>query len=313
MTTGFVRHAKPANLARIKVTLGASVPKKTGILSVSPLFNDLNQGEVAPIGGKLPHISTLYANAKGPRWQLLLQQFDAQGEDDAYYVTDELRLSPGKSYAQRLNIGVFGPGLSDTDGIFRQGDDLYASLPLVADGANNYGNSTFETVRTTLYRNGKKVGSNTDPLTGDEAFTVPAGPATYRLSTSVSRTKAAGVSTRVTGDWTFSSQQSTDQVRLPASVVRYTPTLALDSTAKGGTTLKVPVTVQGSAAGRNLKSLAVYVSYDKGAHWKKLAVSGGKVTVKDPGAGKSVSFKANASDKQGNTVSQTIQEAYRTR
>ncbi|MFD4998350.1 S8 family serine peptidase [Streptomyces buecherae] len=313
VTTGFVRHAKPADLARIKVTLGASAPKKTGILSVSPLFNDLNQGEVAPIGGKLPHTSTLYVNAKGPRWQLFLQQFDAQGEDDAYYVTDELRLSPGKSYAQRLNIGVFGPGLSDTDGIFRQGDDLYGSLPLVADGANHYGTSTFETVRTTLYRNGKKVGSNTDPLTGDEAFTVPAGPAKYRLSTSVSRTKAAGVSTRVAGDWTFSSQQSTDQVRLPASVVRFTPTLAADSTAKAGATLKVPVTVQGSAAGKNLKSLAVYVSYDKGAHWKKLAVSGGKVTVKNPGAGKSVSFKANASDKQGNTVSQTIQEAYRTR
>ncbi|MFF5718905.1 S8 family serine peptidase [Streptomyces buecherae] len=313
VTTGFVRHAKPADLARIKVTLGASAPKKTGILSVRPIVSDFTQGEVAPIGGKLPHTSTLYVNAKGPRWQLFLQQFDAQGEDDAYYVTDELRLAPGKSYAQRLNVGVFGPGLSDTDGIFRQGDDLYGSLPLVADGANHYGTSTFETVRTTLYRDGKKVGSNTDPLTGAGAFTVPAGPAKYRLSTSVSRTKAAGVSTRVTGDWTFSSQRSTDQVRLPASVVRFTPTLAADSTAKAGTTIKVPVTVQGSAAGRNLKSLTVYVSYDKGAHWKKLAVSGGKVTVKNPGAGRSVSFKANASDKQGNTVSQTIQEAYRTR
>ncbi|QKW48694.1 hypothetical protein [Streptomyces buecherae] len=175
-------------------------------------------------------------------------------------------------------------------------------------------------MRTTLYRDGKKVGSNTDPLTGAEAFTVPAGAATYKLSTSVTRGKVADVSTKVTGDWTFSSKKSTGsskkstgEVKLPTSVVRFTPTLAADSTAKAGTTTKMPVTVQGSAAGRNLKSLTVYVSYDKGAHWKKLAVSGGKVTVKNPGAGKSVSFKANVSDKQGNTVSQTIQEAYRTR
>ncbi|MFI2030496.1 S8 family peptidase [Streptomyces buecherae] len=310
--TGFVRHAKPADLAKITARLGAPAPKKTGDLLTFPLIGDSSTWAVG-IPTKLPHTATLYVNGKGPRWEVRLEQHSAEDDYEAIYRTAELRLTPGKSYTQQLNVGVFGPKVSANEGIFREGNDLYGVLPLFADGRNNSGYTTHDTARTTLYRNGKKVGSNTDPLTGAEAFTVPAGAADYKLSTSVTRSGVANVSTKVTGSWTFSSKKSTGEVKLPTSVVRFTPTLALDSTAKAGATLKVPVTVQGSAAGKNLKSLAVCVSYDKGAHWKKLAVSGGKVTVKNPGAGKSVSFKANASDKQGNTVSQAVYDAYRTR
>ncbi len=310
--TGFVRHAKPADLAKITAKLGAPAPKKTGALYVLPVIG--NSGSwVVGIPAKLPHTATIYVNGKGPRWAVGLEQHSAEEEYEADYNTDELRLAPGKSYSQQLNVGVFGPKVSANEGLFRDGNDLYGVLPLFADGRNNTGYTATDKVRTTLYRNGKKVGSNTDPLIGGEAFTVPAGAANYKLSTSVSRGTVANVSTKVTGSWTFSSKKTTGEVKLPTSVVRFTPTLALDSTAKAGATVKVPVTVQGSAAGKNLKSLAVYVSYDKGAHWKKLAVSGGKVTVKNPGAGKSVSFKANASDKQGNTVNQAIYDAYRTR
>ncbi|WP_232543940.1 S8 family serine peptidase [Streptomyces buecherae] len=310
--TGFVRHAKPADLAKITARLGSPAPKKTGALLTFPFLGNSGSWAVS-VPTKLPNTATIYVNGKGPRWLLSFDQYNAADELEAGYSTGELRLTPGKSYTRQFNIGVFGPKVSANEGVFRQDNDLYGVLPLFADGGNNSGYATTDKALTTLYRNGKKVGSNTDPLTGSEVFKVPAGAANYKLSTSVSRRGVANVSTKVTGDWTFSSKKTTGEVKLPTSVVRFTPTLALDSTAKAGATLKVPVTVQGSAAGKNLKSLAVYVSYDKGAHWKKLAVSGGKVTVKNPGAGKSVSFKANASDKQGNTVSQTIQEAYRTR
>ena len=79
--------------------------------------------------------------------------------------------------------------------------------------------------------------------------------------------------------------------------------------------MTVPVTVQGAAAGRNLKSLVVYVSYDDGGHWSKVPVASGKlsVTVKNPAKGGSVSFRAIAVDKQGNTVDQLIERAYLTK
>jgi hypothetical protein len=94
-------------------------------------------------------------------------------------------------------------------------------------------------------------------------------------------------------------------------VVRFTPPLAGDSTAPAGETLKVPVTVQGAAAGPHLKSLLVYVSYDDGAHWTLLPVLDGTVCVKTPEAGGTVSLKAQVLDRQGNTVEQTIHTAYR--
>ncbi|MBB5934222.1 S8 family peptidase [Streptomyces zagrosensis] len=310
--TGFVRHAKTADLAKVTATLGASVPNKTGYLYTYPLIGDMGS-LVIGTPTKLPHTATLYVNGKGPRWLLELEQDNTEGELDAYYSTDELRFTPGKSYSQQLNVGVFGPKLGATDGIFREGNEIVGALPLFADGKNNSGASTYDKVQTTLYRNGKKVGSNADPLTGNGVFKVPAGAAKYKLSTSVSRSKVAGVSTKITSSWAFSSKKTTGEVKLPASVVRFSPALAADSTSKAGATVKVPVLVQGSAAGKNLKSLAVYVSYDNGAHWKKLTVSAGKVSVKNPGAGKSVSFKADATDKQGNTVSQAIHHAYRTR
>jgi hypothetical protein len=53
----------------------------------------------------------------------------------------------------------------------RTGDTITADLPLHSDGNDRYGLSATDTGRTTLYRNGKKVGENTDP--GQGAVDVP--------------------------------------------------------------------------------------------------------------------------------------------
>ncbi|KUJ66770.1 peptidase S8 [Streptomyces albus subsp. albus] len=312
LATGFTRHAKYRDLAKITTTLGTSTANKSGMLFVSGDTGTGAGGSVAyPV--KLPHTGTVYVNGKGATWSFDFNQLNAEGAFEAGTYFESARFTPGSSYKRRFNTGVFGPGLDANSGIFRNGDELGGNLPLFTDGAGNPGWSNFDKATTTLYRNGSKVGSNKDPLSG-EVFTVPADRADYKLTTSVTRSgKLAKVSTRIDGTWTFSSQHTDHDTKLPASVVRFTPALAADSTAKAGATVKVPVTVKGSAAGRNLKSLTVYVSYDEGKHWKKLAVSGGKVTVKNPRAGGSVSFRADAADKQGNTVSQTIYRAYLTR
>ena len=50
---------------------------------------------------------------------------------------------------------------------------------MFADGAGHAGDSNITSAATTLYRNGVKVGANSDRLTGDKEFKVrPATPPT---------------------------------------------------------------------------------------------------------------------------------------
>ncbi len=71
-----------------------------------------------------------------------------------------------------------------------------------------------------------------------------------------------------------------------------------------------PLTVEGAAKGSNLKSLAVYVSYDYGQTWKKVTVKDGQITVKNPAKDKAISFHAKIADKKGNKSTISIYNAY---
>ncbi|WP_431044002.1 S8 family serine peptidase [Streptomyces sp. P1-3] len=314
LATGFVRHVKDTELAEVTVKLGAPAPGKSGYLAAFPETGSDTGGVAVSFERKLPRTGTVFVNGRGVKWRFAFDQVAANGEVEAAYEVREQAYRPGSAYVRQFNVGVFGPGLGPDRGLFREGDEISGELPLFADGQGNDGWSGYDKAVTTLYRGGEKVGTSDDPLTGGAVFKVPAGRADYKLTTAVTRSaKIAKVSTETTAAWTFSSKRVADRTRLPASVVRFTPRLAADSTAKAGATFDVPVAVRGAAAGGNLKSLTVHVSYDDGAHWKKLTVTGGKVTVKNPAAGKSVSFKAKATDKQGNTVSQSILRAYLTK
>ncbi|OIJ91162.1 hypothetical protein BIV24_16355 [Streptomyces colonosanans] len=150
---------------------------------------------------------------------------------------------------------------------------------------------------TTLYRNGTKIASGDDPLFGRRSFTVPSGEASYKLTTSVTRSaKVAATSTRVDAAWTFKSKE-VEGAMLPASTVHFGATTGLDSRVTAGK----KVTVQGSAAGKGLKSLTVYVSYNNGRTWAKPAVKNGKIAYQDPKKGQSLSCCAKITDKKGNT------------
>ncbi|CAG6390780.1 Subtilase family protein [Actinacidiphila cocklensis] len=314
LATGYVRHAKAAELARIKVAVGTSVKGKKGVLLVFGTATGGAGSNAVGFTEGLPVTTTAYVNG-GPsvRWAFEFDQLDSAGEQfEAEYRTADSTYTAGRSYAKTFNVGVFGPKIDGTTGLYRRGNEIYGYLPLFADGTGQIGASAYDTVVTTLYRNGKKVGSNEDPLTG-EPFTVPAAAARYKLTTSVTRSGVAAVSTKVTATWTFSSRKTADEARLPASAVKFSPALSTASTSRAGASVKVPVSVQGSAAGRNLTSLKVWVSFDGGRHWKHLTVKNGQVTVANPKAGKGVSLRADVTDKKGNTLSQAIYNAYLTK
>lgn len=311
-----VKHYKASELSTVRADMGAAAAGKTGaITAYGSLPDDYSIG--VGVDQKLPSTRTLYLSTGDKvQWSFDFEQHagtDASGFPvvDAYYTLGTPQtFTAGKSYTKRFNTAVFGPKITAEFGVFRDGDSIAGYLPVYADGSTHAGSSLFSSVTTTLYRNGTKIGSNDDPLFGDKEFKVPAGEAEYRLTTSVKRSvKVAAASTRIDASWTFRSKKAAF-TKLPTSTVRFNAATGLDSRVEAGRTTTIPVTVQGSAAGRNLKSLYVYVSYDYGQTWTMLKVKDGKITVKNPAKGKGVSFHAKITDKQGNKSTVSIYNAY---
>lgn len=97
-------------------------------------------------------------------------------------------------------------------------------------------------------------------------------------------------------------------------MVRFSPELTLSSTAKAGKRFEVPFTVVGAAAGQRPQKLAFEVSYDEGTTWQPTKAIGGKhLSLTHPAEAGSVSLRAKLTDRQGNTLVQTIERAYLTR
>ncbi|WDV56920.1 S8 family peptidase [Streptomyces coeruleorubidus] len=317
LATGYTKHYKASELATVKAGLGAAAKGKKGSLSAVGWLPWSSGASSIGIEQSLPGTRTLHLSATGGvQWQLDFSQYggvDADGfpVDEAGYTLDTQKFAAGKTYSKTINTAVFGPRINSDFGLFREGNELYGSLPLFADGKGNAGYSKFSAVDTTLYRNGKKVGSNDDPLFGEKKFKVPAGDAEYKLTTSVKRSvKVAAASTRIDASWTFRSKETSGLKQLPASTARFNAVTGLDSKVPAGKTVSIPVTVEGAAKGSNLKSLAVYVSYDYGKTWKKLTVKKGKVSFKNPAKGKAISFHAKIADKKGNKSTISIYNAY---
>jgi subtilisin family serine protease len=320
LATGFTKHYKASELATVKTNLGAAASGKTGSVAAFGFLPGSFGGSAVGIQQKLPGTRTLHLSTiNGVQWSLEFEQdggLDADGFPitEAYYVLDGLQnFKGGQTYSKTFNTAVFGPHLDANYGVYRTGNEISGLVPLFADSQKNAGSSLFTSVNTTLYRNGTKVGSNKDPLFGDSVFKVPAGNASYKLTTSVIRSvKVAAASTRIDASWTFSSKKPTGSgtAKLPISTARFNAVTGLDSRVAAGKKATFPVTVEGAAAGGNLQSIGVWVSYDYGQTWKKIPVVNGKITVTNPAKGKAISFHAKIADKKGNKSTISIYNAY---
>ncbi|MFF9895522.1 S8 family serine peptidase [Streptomyces longispororuber] len=315
--TGFTKHYKESDLATVKVGLGASSSGKKGVVVANGVLPGDLGGFALGVPQKAPGTRTLHLSTGDKvKWGLEFEQQGAAGEDGApvteatYTLGAPQTFAAEKTYRKTFNTAVFGPRLGGDYGVFRKGNEISGYLPLFADGQTHAGGSLYTSVKTTLKHNGTQYDENTDPLTG-AAFEVPAGDAQYQLSTSVKRSVAvAAASTRIDASYTFRSKKTTALTKLPASGVRFNAAVGLDSRAPADKKQSIPVTVQGAAAGNNLKSLAVWISYDYGRNWKPVDVDNGKISVKNPAAGKGISFHAKVTDKKGNKSTLSIYNAY---
>nr|WP_240982205.1 S8 family serine peptidase [Streptomyces sp. S3(2020)] len=324
--SGFTKNVKRSQLTKVKVVVGAPAKGKTATVAATPLMPG-GSYNIFATGGRLPLTSTDYVLPNGIKWFYQASQYgspDADGEPTWEGTQDSAprAYAAGKEYTQRFNIGVFGPSLpsgplaDDRPGAVRVGDTFEAYLPMFSDGAGNVGRTVHTKAKSSLYADGKKIFAVNDTL-NSESYTLPAGKHTYKLAVDASRSPAqSAVSTRTTATWTFTSEHVSGDTpkRLPLTVVRYTPSLSTASTAKAGTTLTVPFSLQGAATKvGTLRKLAFAVSYDDGRTWERTtAVNGKLLKLRSPAEPGPVSLRATLTDADGNTLNQTVHRAYRT-
>ncbi|MCX4984748.1 S8 family serine peptidase [Streptomyces sp. NBC_00572] len=325
IATGYTKHVKANELATLKVDIGASAPGKSALVSPYPHLPGAPEGNGFSATQAAPGTRTfLVSTGDDVEW---LTRFNQVGEPDqwgypafegAYEMVRPKRYEAGRTYRETFNTGVFGPLLGERMGVFRTAPDptsgkqqLVGSVPLFADGGGHVGLTADTSATSTLYRDGVKVGESDDPLSGSRPFAVDASDAEYRLVTSAERpAKTAAASTRVETSFTFRSKPVTATTALPVSTVRFGAPVDLTSRAPALAPVVVPVTVQGSAAGKNLKSLKVSVSYDNGKTWKLVQVLNGRISVKNPAKDNGISLSAVVTDKQGNTSTLAIHNAW---
>ncbi|GHE92700.1 hypothetical protein GCM10018785_68570 [Streptomyces longispororuber] len=317
---GLKRAVSKAEVAEVRFGLGASVTGRKGTLSAMPTDVDGNGPALAPTSElKLPASGTSYLNTKDLRWSWAMAQLDDTGEPALTYGTDPVAYKAGKRSTLRFNTGVVGPDLKaeEGQGARRAGNAVDAYVRLFNDGAGHAGESPVTGGFTRLESGGRTVAEG-----GPGALIADLSPAAapYRLTMEATRAaKHTSTSTKVAAAWTFTSAKTPEEepTALPLSTVRLAPELALNGTAPAGGTLTVPLKVAGAAAGSGkIATLTVKVSYDAGRTWKAVAVTtdtkGARTaSVRHPATAKAVSYRVYLKDTSGNTMTETITNAYR--
>ncbi|MEW5659803.1 serine protease [Streptomyces cinereoruber] len=313
--TGLVRHPSPSSLAAVEVRRAApDGDTGTAFVSVQPSAGP-TVGIVQPL--RPLGTATVLVTPERGLWDVEYEGPAASGETPNRYARNGIAVRAGATTTHTFDNAVFGPALATAPGArpagVRDGAALSLDVPLLADGEGHAPSAPrFHAATTTLHRDGVLIGTRRGEP-GRGTFTTTPGAASYRLTATATRGDGTAPRGRVTAAWTFPSAATTRPTALPLSTVRFAPALGLDGTAPAGTQARVPVTVQGAAAGSGVRSLTVSVSTDNGTTWTRVPVPDGHATFRNPTAGRSVSLRAELTDTKGNTLTQTLTNAYRTR
>ncbi len=314
MPTGFTRVVEQDDLATVHADIGAVGTERTAAREVTP--DPVVGGTVAlaaDLRFPLPAKRTEYVNTDGVEWSSHTTQL---GETDADVVLSSplRRYQSGRTYEERFNYPNFGPSLPDTGATggwtHRGGDTLIVDVPLFGDASGNAGTTPNVTGSTTLYAGDEVIGESEYP---SGVFTVPAERQDYRAVVVARRGAPFELATEVSAEWTFSSAHvPTGNEPIGVSALRFHPKVDDTGAAPAGGAFAVPVLLQrNGGATERARGLTVEASYDEGKTWKRVPVLLDTVAVlHHPADADTVSLRASARDKAGNTVKQTIIRAY---
>ncbi|HWM72692.1 MAG TPA: S8 family serine peptidase [Nocardioides sp.] len=166
-----------------------------------------------------------------------------------------------------------------------------------------------------LYEDGQLLASD-DEAWG--AYIATAARADYRLELDVVRTKDAqwAYSTTTDTTWEFGSARPADgSVDLPLLQVDYDVPVGLDNTVRGGRFERIGLSVGYAGRDARMRDVDAWISYDDGGTWQRLQLHGGagdswRVYVRHPRGGGHASLRVKATDRDGNSIDQTVVRAY---
>jgi subtilisin family serine protease len=309
--TGLVKSPAKEDLAHVHADLQAAGTGTGGrrLVQVLPKSGPTAGEHGLPLVVAVPGVRDEYLTTESTTWRTDTREIAADGFTTTFEQRGPVRdYEPGKTYNEHVNRGVLGPAFpAPGEWVTRNGDRLTVDAPLFGDRDGNAGTSWVDPRTTAVYRDGKKLGEQTSASA--VGFEVPADTGDYRVTTEATR-GGATTSSKVSAAWTFRSRHTDQQVRLPLSAVRFDP--ALDD-AHAGRPFTIPVSVQSQTTGQRAlpTGLTVQVSYDGGNTWQPtLVLARSLVVLHHPKNATSVSLKAKATDRAGNTVEQTIIDAY---
>jgi subtilisin family serine protease len=307
MPTGYERTAKANELSEMTTAFRpAGEGRKHGI-AVMPYPDDDSGGFAwftpVPEGGRAVDL----VSTTSGRWSWIYDRVGPDNNNEYSTETPVRSFKGGKKYSQTFGAAIFGPSVPSAPGfgLARLEDQIAVRVPLFTDSNGGEGRVNGGTARTSLFRNGTKLGESDRP---GAIFDVPAEEGSYRAEMEHSRT--AELSTKVSGAWTFKAKHTTDITHLPLTVVRFLPKLDDKDTAHGRVQI-VPLKVEQQQNTPKVKRVTVEVSFDDGATWKQVQVAGDKAIVKHPNGAKFASLRAKTTDAAGNTGEVTIIRAYK--
>lgn len=322
--TGYHRVVRESGLAKVRTQYNAD---HAGLIASDSRFGwleDLGFTTAGiPIEYDVPAAATHYFDAKGLTWAADVTHIVRNGEDEDYPLllgSADVKLSPGKAYRERWGAAIANTGFGLGDGSYRTGNELTVFMFPVSDQDGHAGTTfAYDKGVTRLYRDGKL-------LAGDDSWAgqllvenAPAAKASYRLEVSLQRSLMQ-LATRVDHVWTFNSQDTGGAKEvLPLRSVEFRPVVDARNSVerKTVTTLPFAVVNQPGAKVPGIRSIAVEVSGDGGKTWQKAIVvpqaNGTYAAVFRTPAAKVMSLRSVVVDRDGNTATQTVINAYRNR
>jgi subtilisin family serine protease len=315
--TGFTRTVSQRELATVHTEFGPGATGDWGINITYPLPVEGNAFTIG-VGSdvSLPGTNTRYVNTENVRWGSDTLQISENDELVALFLAPPRTYRQGRTYQENVNKAVFGPALPPMGSpwVFRSADEIQVDVPLFSDSGGQAGYSRIASASTKLYLGDQLVGET--PFDAFGFFPgLPAEARDYRLTAEATRLARFDLSPSVSAEWTFRSSQVDGVDALDLNVVRFSPKLDVNGSAPAGTPFIVPVALQDeTGATTRPRRLTVEVSYDEGGTWQRVPVVANLAAVlHHPAGAPSVSLRASAADRDGNTVKQTVIRAYRLR
>ncbi|GIH20154.1 S8 family serine peptidase [Rugosimonospora africana] len=243
---------------------------------------------------------------------------EAYNAATVYEIDNRQTYRPGSVTSEQFFTPIERPHLNNNyKAPTRTGDAISVDIPGWGGGDHVGEALDFATQTTAVYQGATLLGQ------GNGTFTTVSAPGSgrlpYRVDVQTAQDPAAGpLSASTRTEWTFRSQApaaGTTAV-LPLLQLEYGVEVGTDGTAHRNPALTLSaVHLPGATGTGTVGAVGLSVSYDDGAHWQNVSLSGNKngtwtAHLHVPNGSRFVSIRATAHDSVGNSVDQTVIHAF---